>query len=126
MPSFARIAAASSPVIDAVVSTSRSVRSAVTGTVSTSSRRATSKRTSTFMPGRSSRSSFSSEISTGNSVTFCSTTACGSIFSIVPAKRFPGYDGDGDARRHARRDLAEVGLVDADARLHRGKGRPWS
>jgi hypothetical protein len=30
------------------------------------------------------------QINDGNNVTFCSTIACGSIFSIFPAQRLPG------------------------------------
>ena len=36
------------------------------------------------MPGSSSPASFAIEISTGNIVTDCCTTACGSIFSTLP------------------------------------------
>ncbi len=60
------------------------------GTVSTSSRRATSTLTSAFIPGRSSPSSLSSRMSTGNIVTFWSTTDCGSILWTVPRNERPG------------------------------------
>ena len=38
-----------------------------------------------FIPGRSSAARFSIRTSTGNMVTFCSVTACGSILSTVPS-----------------------------------------
>ncbi len=46
--------------------------------------------TSAFIPGLSSPSGFFIRISTGNSVTFCSTTAWGSILMTSPRKVRPG------------------------------------
>ncbi len=61
------------------------------GTATTSSRRAIRTWTSAFIPGLSRPSGLSSRTSTGNIVTFCSTTACGSILRTVPAKVRLGY-----------------------------------
>ncbi len=65
---------------------------APTGTASTSSRRATSTVTSALIPGRSSPSSFPRRISTGNIVTFCSTTDCGSTLNTFPVNVRFGND----------------------------------
>ena len=63
---------------------SSSVRSAALGIVGTSLRLTISTSTSAFMPGFSSRSRFSMSMSTGNMVTFCSATACGSTLMTTP------------------------------------------
>ena len=47
--------------------------------------------TSPFMPGLRNPSLLSSEIITGNIVTLCCTTACGSIFSTIPWNGRSGY-----------------------------------
>ena len=60
------------------------VRASV-GTAITSVRVSVSMDTSPFMPGMRSPSTLDTEMSTGNIVTLCCTTACGSIFSTVPA-----------------------------------------
>ncbi len=74
----------------AVALTSRSVRNAMTGTARTSWREAIETSTSAFMPGISSPSGLLIEMITANMVTFCSTTACGSIFTTSPAKGWFG------------------------------------
>ncbi len=73
-----------SPSSGAMVCTSRMLRTASLGMESTPVRRSTSTEASPFMPGLSSPSSLLSEMSTGNIVTFCCTTACGSTFSTLP------------------------------------------
>ena len=82
--SSARKADSLIPRIPAVADTSRSVRNAITGTVNTLSLLATETSISAFIPGSKSPSGFCSEIRTANIVTFCSTTACGSIFVTSP------------------------------------------
>ena len=75
----------------AVAAASRVLRTASFGTASTLLRWSTSTLVSPFMPGLSSPSRFWRVTSTGNIVTFCWTTACGSIFSTTPVKRRSGY-----------------------------------
>ena len=69
----------------AVSGTSVSARSAAVGTAATPSRFAIWICTSAFMPGFSNPPRFAILMSTENCVTFCSTSACGSIFSTSPS-----------------------------------------
>ena len=70
---------------------SSGVTTALFGIKSTPIASASSISTSAFIPGRSSPESLSSCTITGNMVTFCCTSACGSIFSTIPTKRSRGY-----------------------------------
>ena len=75
----------------ASIGASRVVRTASLGTATTFSRRSTSTDASPFMPGLSNPSALERLMSTGNIVTLCVTTACGSIFSTVPRNGRSGY-----------------------------------
>ena len=82
--SDSRALSGSSPTSADACTISRGLRTASFDTASTPGFRSTVIDTSPFIPGRSNPSSFRSDTSTGNIVTLCCTTACGSIFSTVP------------------------------------------
>ena len=69
---------------DASAGSSRTLRTASTGTAKTSLRSSINIETSPFMPGSNRPPSLGIETSTGNIVTDCWITACGSIFSTCP------------------------------------------
>ena len=98
---------------------SRTVRTASSGTASTFSGASTDEiETSPFMPGSSRPFSFAIEISTGNMVTDCWTTACGSIFSTVALERPVGERVHRDRRVMPGRTLPmSVSLTSARIRM---------